>query len=125
MEAPENLIVLGDRVLIQPTEDQRTHSGLFLPQGLNEGEGVRSGRVIAKGPGISMPPLSDGHDEPWKESSIADQRFLPMQVEIGDFALFFKKAAVALRYEGVNYLVVPQSAILTVVRGRDDDPSVS
>lgn len=125
MEAPKNLIVLGDRVLVRPSEDVRTHSGLFLPQGLHASEGVRSGRVIARGPGVSMPPLlSEDVDEPWKETR-PEARYMPMQVEVGDFALFFKKASVELRYEGVNYLVVPQSAILIVVRGRSEDPSVA
>jgi chaperonin GroES len=125
MSAPENLIVVGDRVLIRPSEDMRTHSGLLLPQGVHGSDTVRSGRVIAMGPGVSLPsPNSDDFDEPWKQAR-PEQRYLPMQVEVGDFALFFKKAAVELRYEGIGYLVVPQAAILILVRGRDDDPSVA
>jgi chaperonin GroES len=123
VNAPENLIVVGDRVLIRPSEDARTHSGLLLPQGVHGSATVRSGRVIATGPGISLPTSGDEFDEAWKETR-PDQRFLPMQVEVGDFALFFKKSAVELRYEGIGYLVVPQSAILILVRGKDEDPSV-
>lgn len=124
MTPPKNLIVVGDRVLIRPSEDVRTHSGLLLPQGVHGSESVRSGRVLATGPGVSLPSPTEDGEEPWKEVR-REQRFLPMQVEPGDFALFFKKAAVELRYEGTNYLVVPQSAILILVRGRDDDPSVA
>jgi len=124
MSAPKNLIVVGDRVLIRPSEDVRTHSGLLLPQGVNGSDSVRSGRVIAMGPGVSLPSPNEDLDEPWKQTR-AEQRYLPMQVELGDFALFFKKAAVELRYEGISYLVVPQAAILILVRGRDDDPSVA
>ncbi len=124
MIPPKNLIVVGDRVLIRPSEDVRTHSGLLLPQGVHGSESVRSGRVVATGPGVSLPSPTEDSEEMWKEVR-REQRFLPMQVEPGDFALFFKKAAVELRYEGTNYLVVPQSAILILVRGRDEDPSVA
>ena len=115
MKVPPNLIVVGDRVLIVPAEDTRTNSGLYLPQGVHESDGVRAGRVIATGPGVPLPSLHEPDDEPWKEAPRQD-RYLPMQVKGGDYALFFKKAAVEVRYEGSNYLVVPQSAILIITR---------
>lgn len=115
MKVPPNLIVVGDRVLIVPDEDTRTNSGLYLPQGVHESDGVRAGRVIATGPGVPLPSLHEPDDEPWKEAPRQD-RYLPMQVKVGDYALFFKKAAVEVRYEGSNYLVVPQSAILIITR---------
>lgn len=118
MSVPKNLIVVGDRVLIFPDEDVRTHSGLYLPQGVHESDGVRAGRVIATGPGVPLPTLQEPDEEPWKDKPRED-RYLPMQVKVGDYALFFKKAAVEVRYDGQNYLVVPQSAILIIVR--DDD----
>jgi hypothetical protein len=46
-----------------------------------------------------------------------------MQARTGDFALFFRKASVEITFEGERYLVVPQSAILALVRedgGRED-----
>ena len=122
MKVPRNLIVVGDRVLIVPDEDTRTtHSGLYLPQGVHESDGVRAGRVIATGPGVPLPSLHEPEDEPWKEAPRQD-RYLPMQVKVGDYALFFKKAAVEVRYDGLNYLVVPQSAILIITR--DEQPPV-
>ena len=36
-----------------------------------------------------------------------------------DYALFFRKAAVELTFEGDTYLVIPQSAILALVRDSD------
>ena len=38
-----------------------------------------------------------------------------------DFAIFFRKAAVEISFEGKQYLVVPQAAILTLVREEDHD----
>lgn len=115
MTAPKNVIVVGDRLLIEPSDEARTHSGLYLPAGAHEGDGVRSGRVLATGPGVALPHSDANEDEPWKEER-QSARFIPMQVEVGDEALFFKKAAVEIRYDGKTYLVVPQSAVLIVVR---------
>ena len=42
-----------------------------------------------------------------------------MQARVGDFALFFRKAAVEITYEGKHYLVVPQAALLVLVRPKD------
>lgn len=114
-----NMIVVGDRVLVRPDAERTTHSGLLLPQGVHESDGVRAGRILATGPGVPLPSLSEPDDEPWKEQR-RDGRYLPMQVKVGDYALFFKKAAIEVRYEGESYLVVPQSAILIVVRDPGD-----
>jgi hypothetical protein len=39
-----------------------------------------------------------------------------MQARIGDHAIFFRKAAVEINFEGQRYLVVPQAAILVLIR---------
>jgi co-chaperonin GroES (HSP10) len=39
-----------------------------------------------------------------------------MQARVGDFALFFRKAAVEITFDNEKYLVVPQAAILTLAR---------
>ena len=39
---------------------------------------------------------------------------------VGDYALFFRKAAVEITFENERYLVVPQSAILALVREEED-----
>ena len=44
------------------------------------------------------------------------REFVPMQARNGDYALFFRKAAVEITFEGDRYLVVPQAAILALVR---------
>jgi co-chaperonin GroES (HSP10) len=54
-------------------------------------------------------------DEPWKIRS-PDVKYLPMQAQVGDYALFFRKAAVEITFEGKSYLVAPQAAILVLVR---------
>lgn len=116
---PQKLIVIGDRVLIKPADSSdRTVVGLYLPQTVVEKEQVQSGWVVAVGPGIPLPDLGSSEDEPWRASA-SEPRFLPMQVEVGDYALFLKKAGVEIKWEDKHYLIVPQSAILVLVR--DDE----
>ena len=48
----KKLIVVDDRVLIQPTkQSDKTESGLYLPPGVQEKEKIQSGYVIKVGPG--------------------------------------------------------------------------
>jgi len=115
-EAPKRLIVVGDRVLIVPEAgEERTNVGLYLPATALEGRQVQGGRIVATGPGTPMTEPTSMDDEPWKIRS-ADVKYLPMQAAVGDYALFFRKAAVELTFEGKTYLVVPQAAILVLVK---------
>ena len=116
---PKRLIVVGDRVLIAPAEgEERTNVGLFLPPSALESRQVQSGRIVATGPGTPMAEPTSMDEEPWKiHSSGGEVKYLPMQAEAGDFALFFRKAAVEITFEDKTYLVVPQAAILVLVRG--------
>jgi hypothetical protein len=63
-----------------------------------------------------MPDLNDASDEPWRQRPREAVRFVPMQAQVGDYALFFRKAAVEITFENELYLVVPQYAILALVR---------
>ncbi|MFQ5627252.1 MAG: co-chaperone GroES [bacterium] len=113
--------MIGDRVLIEPENaSERTEVGLYLPQTVLEKEQVQAGRVVAVGPGIPLPDPSSTNDEPWRQSTNAP-RYLPVQVEDGDFALFLKKASIEIKWEDAKYLIVPQAAILVVVRASLDD----
>ena len=57
-------------------------------------------------------------DEPWRASE-NEPRYLPMQVQIGDFALFMKKASMEIKFEGTQYLIVPHGSILLLVRDQE------
>ena len=124
-ELPRRLVVVGDRVLIVPEEgEERTNVGLYLPQTALESRQVQGGRIIATGPGTPMTEPASMDDEPWKIRG-PDVKYLPMQAAVGDYALFFRKAAVEITFEGKAYLVVPQAAILVLVRRRAGDPEVA
>jgi co-chaperonin GroES (HSP10) len=112
----KELVVVGDRVLVLPEEgEERTQVGLYLPQTAVDTRAVQGGRVEALGPGIPIGHPDATDDEPWKRQR-REPRYMPMQARIGDFALFFRRAAVDITFEGKRYFVVPHDAILVLVR---------
>lgn len=117
---PKQLLVVGDRVLIAPEDgDDRTRVGLYLPATAIDSQQVQTGLIVATGPGTAIADLSALDEEPWK----LDQRegkTRGMQARVGDHAIFFRKASVEITFEEKRYLVVPQAAILVLVR--DDLP---
>ena len=114
----KNLIVVGDRVLIRPKKaDAKTRSGLYLPPGVQEKEKIQSGYIVKVGPGYPLPLPAD-EDDAWKgkEESI---KYIPLQAESGDLAIFLLKGAVEVVYEGEKYFIVPQASILMLERESD------
>ena len=112
----KQLIVVGDRVLVKPAEMKgKTHHGLYLPQGVEEKDKVQSGIVIKTGPGYPMPDPSAQSDEPWSKHT-PDAKYLPLQVEEGDHIIYMRKSAVEVEYDKEKYFILPQSAILLIVR---------
>ena len=120
-----DLIVVGDRVLITPEEGEgRSQVGLYLPQTAVDKQAVQAGTVVATGPGTPISAPTELDDEPWKING-GEPRYLPVQAEVDDFAIFFRGAAVEIEFEGEKYLVVPQAAILVLVRdGASSDGDV-
>ena len=117
-DSRKRLIVVGDRVLIQPEEgEDRTKVGLYLPPTAVDNQAVQGGTVMATGPGNPVSAPTELDEEPWKIGGApGEPRYVPLQARIGDYAIFFRRAAVEFTFEDEHYLVVPQAAILTLVR---------
>jgi chaperonin GroES len=112
----KELIVVGDRVLVKVEEgEERTNIGLYLPPTAVDNQAVQGGTIVATGPGLPLPSPDVGSDEPWRMPA-RETRFVPMQARDGDYALFFRKAAVEITFDDERFLVVPQQAILALVR---------
>ena len=114
----KNLIVVGDRVLIKPKKsDNKTQSGLYLPPGVREKEQIQSGYVVKVGPGYPLPMPAD-EDDAWKgkEESV---KYIPLQAEPGDLAIYLQKGAVEILYEGEKLFIVPQGSILMLEREQE------
>ncbi len=110
----KRLIVVGDRVLIKPKDpSDRTSSGLYLPPTVQEKEEIRTGYVIKVGPGYPIP--NPAEDEPWKETE-EKVKYMPLQAQEGDVALYLQRNAIEVQYEGEQYVIVPQGSILMLER---------
>lgn len=110
----QKFVVVGDRVLIKPKEDNdKTTTGLYLPPGVSEKERVQSGYVIKTGPGYPTAPPAD--EEPWKEKK-EPVKYIPLQAKEGDLAIFLRKEAFEIEFDKEKYLIVPQTAILLLIR---------
>ena len=113
----DRFIVVGDRVLVKPQEESsRTTSGLYLPVGVAEKERVQSGYVIKVGPGYAT--STEVEDEPWKES-VNKVKYIPLQAREGDLSIFLRKEAVEIEFDKEKFLIIPQSAILLLIRNED------
>lgn len=113
------LIVVGDRVLIKPDPaSERTKTGLYLPQGIQEKEVVQRGTIVRVGPGYPVPHAQDDYDEPWKEKT-EQVKYLPLQAKEGDTALYMQRGAIELIYNDEKYVIVQQHAILMLLREED------
>jgi chaperonin GroES len=120
MSKSKRLIVVGDRVLIEPEEgEDRSRVGLYLPATAVDNQAVQAGTIVATGPGTPISAPTELNDEPWQIVA-GEPRFLPVQAAIGDYAIFFRRAAVEITYEEKKYLVVPQAAILILLRGTSE-----
>ncbi|HIE43462.1 MAG TPA: co-chaperone GroES [Candidatus Omnitrophica bacterium] len=111
----KELIVVGDKVLIEPDEGVgKTDAGLYLPETVKEKEKVQTGRVIKIGPGYPVPDPHLLEQEPWSKTS--KDRYFPLQALEGDYCIFLRDQAIEIEFEKKKYVVVPNSAILLLVR---------
>ena len=111
----KELVLVGDRVLILPAlEEDRTDTGLYLPEGIKERDKVQSGTVIKVGPGYPIPSVNDT-DEPWKNRP-DEPKYVPLQPKEGDQAVYLQNSAIEIEFNKEKYIVVPHSAILLLLR---------
>ena len=94
-----NLKPLGDRVIVQPNEEdeQRTASGLVIPDTAKEKP--QTGTILAVGPG----DVNDDGDR------------VPLDVAPGDTVVYSKYAGTELKYEGEEYLILSSRDLLAIV----------
>ena len=119
IENLKNILIIGDRVLIKPSSpSKKTKGGLLLPPGYSEKEEIQTGFVLKTGPGYPI-PLADEADEPWKVQENEMVRYIPLQVRVGDLAIFMLKGAVEIVYSDERFFIVPQHSILLVERTED------
>lgn len=94
-----NLRPLGDRVLVEPVEQEETIAGgqLVLPETAKEKP--QQGKILAAGAGR--------RDD--------DGKRIEMDVKVGDQVLFAKYAGTEIKLDGKKLLIMKESDILGVV----------
>lgn len=89
---------LGDRVVVEPLEqDERTESGLFIPETAKEKP--QKGKVIAIGDGR--------RDE--------EGNRVPMDVKVGETILFAKYGGTEVKIESQKLLILKETDILAIL----------
>ena len=89
---------LGDRVVIEPLEqEERTESGLFIPETAKEKP--QRGKIIA---------IGDGRRDD-------DGNRVPMDVKVGETILFAKYGGTEVKIDSQKLLILKETDILAVV----------
>jgi len=93
-----NLKPLGDRLIVEPTEQEdTTASGIILPETAKEKP--QRGKVLAAGPGR--------RDDEGKR--------VEMDVKEGDTVLYAKYAGTEIKIEDKKYLILKETDVLAIV----------
>jgi co-chaperonin GroES (HSP10) len=112
-----NLIVVGDKVLIKPCSSKtKTRGGLLLPPGYSAKEEIQYGYVVKTGPGTPVPFVAEDDSEPWKPKSENSIKYIPLQSQPGDLAIFLLNGSVEINYQDQKYFIVPHYQILMLER---------
>ncbi len=97
-----NIIPLGDRVLVKPMqkdEGKKTASGIIIPETIDK-EKPEQGKVISVGEGR----LSDSGE------------VIPMNVKEGDVVIFSKYGPEEIKVDGEEYYILSETSILAVIK---------
>lgn len=117
LSARRRIILVGDRILIAPDKDaEKSAHGLYLPPGVREKEKIQSGMVVQVGPGYAIPNPQFIDQESWSTTPKEPVKYLPLQAEEGDYALFLRDSAIEVEYEGQKFLIVSHSNVLMLIR---------
>ena len=112
----KQILVVGDRVYQADKGEQKSKAGLYLPPSVIEKQEILSGVIVEIGPGIPLGNPEENIDEPWSSNDNSNVKYIPTQADVGDIALFLNKASIEIKIENDDYLIVPQSAILILIR---------
>ena len=93
-----NLKPLGDRIVVQPSEqEEQTSLGIFLPETAKEKP--QQGKVIAAGPGAR------------KDTG----ERIAMDVKVDDKVLYAKYAGTTIKIDGKELLILKESDVLAIL----------
>lgn len=94
---------LGDRVLLEPIEEEMTRGGIMLPEAAKEKP--QKGRVLSVGPGE--------RDDQGKR--------IPLDVKDGDVVMFAKYAGTEIKVDGKKLLIMKESDLFAIFLTDDSE----
>ena len=95
-----NVKPLGDRVLVQPIEQEEVKKGgIIIPDTAKEKP--QEGKVVATGPGK--------RDD--------NGKLIPMDVKKGDRVLYSKYGGTEIKIDGKDHLIMREDDILGIIEG--------
>jgi len=87
-------------VVKKPTRQERTESGIIIPDSIDEQKQTEQGEVVAVGPGSRNPTTGEPMDVPLK---------------VGDKIIYTKFSAVEVKNDGEDFYLVNERDILGVI----------
>lgn len=95
-----NLAPLADRIVVKPIDKEEVTSaaGIIIPDTVDK-EKPAKGKVVAVGPG-----------------KYDDGTLVPMTVKVGQTVLFSKYGYDEVKYDGVEYFILPESQVLAIIK---------
>ena len=89
------------RVLVKKEErEEKTESGIFLPDGMEEQGQTAIGDVVAVGPG---------------SRNMTTGERMPLGIEVGDKLIYLKMGAYEVKHNNQDYFVITEREIVAVV----------
>ncbi len=95
------IMPLGDKVLVRPIEEvkeEKTKSGIFLPDSMKKEGRYMRGEVIAVGRG-------------WYQNG----ELIPLQVEVGDKVIFSKYDGDEIEIDDKKYMIIKEDNISAII----------
>ncbi len=101
MSTKNNIIPLGDRVLVKPIskDEKKSASGIIIPETIDK-EKPEKGKVIAVGDGR----ITD------------DGKVIPVNVKKGDIVIFSKYGPDEIKVDEEEYYILSESNVLAVIK---------
>ena len=87
-------------VVKKPKREEKTESGIFLPDTVNEQGQTALGEVLSVGPG---------------SRNMNTGEYMPIPIKEGDTIIYTKFSATEVQHEGEEYFVVMERDIVAVV----------
>ena len=87
-------------VVKKPKREEKTESGIFLPDNVNEQGQTAIGEVVAVGPG---------------SRNLMSGEVMPLGIEVGDKLIYMKMGAYEVKHNNQEYFVITEREIVAVV----------